>query len=380
MCSGVLCHAGVPDVYRKGTIKIIPDPNFGKGVDWGGLFFDGNRDLLVTPGGSLFVANNRSHNFYKFGPDGKLMGTYGRRGRGPGDLYSPHLYTCLDGKYLVLGEYAANRKISVFDFLGNCVTTIRTPSDCFGAIGLKRGYIAYYSRKTVSEIKDGKSTAAISIHIVHMDTKDEIEFPFGVITEGYIKAMGNSVITMGQNYLGDFILKKTGDGNLLVGTTNSPLLKIFSPQGKLIKTFRLNIKPIPVTGRYIEKQREAIIDGLHKKERDREVVKMFKKAIEKSDFENLFGEILPYYRTIVVDSEGNFLVFKWLASTGKTDETFQVYSPAGTYICETTLDKGRFDIDVARNFQTMQFTSSAFYGIVKDAEDEDNIRLVKVPF
>ncbi len=380
MCLGPLYSADLLDVYKKGVLKINPDPNFGKDVDWESLFFDDFKDLLVTPDGSIFVSNNRTHNFHKFGPDGKLLGTYGRKGRGPGDLYFPNLKTCLDGKYLVFNEYSQTGKISLFDFSGKYSATLRTKSNCFNSIGLKNGHIAYYSQKSGAKIKNGRAPSTISIHIINMNTKNEIEFPFGVIFQGYIKTIGGGVMRMSQSYLGDFIFKRTGDGNLLVGVTNSPDLKIFSPEGKLIKTFRLNIKPIPVTSQYINKQRKAIIDELRINQKNKALFKMVKKAVEKKDFENLFDEYLPYYKSIVVDSDGNFLVFKWLDSTGKSNETFQVYSPEGKFICETILDKGVFDIDVARNFQTMQFTGSAFYGIVKNADDEDIIRLVKVKF
>ena len=379
-CLGTLYPADLLSVYKEGIIKIIPDPNFGESSDNDSLFIDNLKDLLVTPDGSIFVSNNRTHNFYKFSPGGKLIGTFGREGRGPGDLYSPGLKTCMDDKYLVFSEYPEMRKISVFDLSGKCTTTLRTKSNCFTAVGLKNGYIAYYSIKLLSKSKNGRSSLSVSLHIINMNSKDEIEIPFGTMVRGFLKLVGNGAMSMSQNFLGDVIIKRTGDGNLLAGATNSPDIKIYSPEGKLLKTFQLNIKPIPVTRQYIEKQREIIINEFHTSQTSPELFKIVKKAVEQTDFENIFGEYLPYYKTIVVDAEGNFLVFKWLDSVGKSNEMFQVYSPDGKYLCETVLDKGKFAIDAARNFQNMQFTSSAFYGIVTSADDEENIRLVKVTY
>jgi hypothetical protein len=261
-CLGTLYPANFNEVYKRGIIKLTPDPHFGKGVAWNSLLFDTFKDLLVAPDGSIFISNSRNHNFYKFSPEGKLLGTYGREGRGPGDLHFPSLKTCLDGKYLVFSEYPENRKISVFDFFGKCMATLRTKSNCFESIGLKNGYIAYHSQKSEPDSKNVKLSFSISINIINMNTKNEIEFPFCKIYRGYLKAVGNSVISPSQNYLGDIILNRTVDGNLLVGVTNSPVIKIFSTEGKLIKTIKLNIKPIPVTGQYIEKQREEIINVL----------------------------------------------------------------------------------------------------------------------
>jgi len=379
ICISTLYPTGLLDIYKKGVIKIEPDLKFGKEVDWGSLFFDSNKDLIVTTNGDIFVCNNRTHNYYKFDSQGKLLGTFGRKGQGPGDLLSPKLKTLLDEKYLVFNEDAAIRKISVFNFSGKCITTLRTEMNCFGAIGLKKGYISYYSIKNDPEIKNGKSKAEITIHIVNIKTKNTIKFHFGTINKAYIKALGNSVITMAQSLLGDFILNRMGDGNILAGITNSPNISIFSTEGKLIKKFQLNITPIPVTRQYIENHKQLTINDTLKNQTNKELKKIIRNALENSDFGNLFGEYLPYYKTIILDSEGNILVFKWQNSSQKTTtETFQVYSPDGKYICETLLDKGKFDIDVYRNFQTMQFSGKALYAIVKNKENEDFIRLIKV--
>lgn len=114
------------DVYKKGVIKVIADPNFGKNTDWETLIYDANRSLLVVPDGSIFVANPNTHNFYKFAADGAYIGTYSRKGSGPQDLYSPKLTSSLDGKYLVLNDYPLSRKINLFDFNGKYVAALRT--------------------------------------------------------------------------------------------------------------------------------------------------------------------------------------------------------------------------------------------------------------
>ena len=381
ICLGNIYPEGLLDIYQRGVIKIEPDPCFGKDTGWESLLYDVYKDVLVAPDGNIFVSNNRLHNFYKLSPEGKLQGTFGREGRGPGDFYYPGLKTCLDGKYLVFSEYAEIRKISVFDFSGKCVTTFRTEMNCSGTTGLKNGYIAYYSSKSEPETKKGKSSSAITVHIVNMNSKNKSEFPCGEVSTATIKVIGNSVMGPAQSYLGDFIFQRTGDGNLLTGNTNSPDITIFSPEGKVLKTFRLNIKPIPVTDKIIEKERAEFINKSLNQVMDKELKKYMRKALEKSDFANLFGEYLPYYVTIEVDSDGNILVFKWPEPGNKTNGIiFQVYSPEGKYICETALDTGNFYIPVWCNFQTMQFTREAFYGIVTDAEDEDKIRLVKVKF
>ncbi len=52
---------------------------------------------------------------------------------------------------------------------------------------------------------------------------------------------------------GDLFINRTIDGNLLVGISNIPDIQIYSPEGKLLHSFRLQIKPIPVNDEYLKK-------------------------------------------------------------------------------------------------------------------------------
>jgi len=74
------------------------------------------------------------------------------------DLISPGIKSILDNKYLTVGEYAENRSISLFDFSGKIKAKLRTNANCFSAVGLMNGVVAYYSatfegKETVGRIQ-----------------------------------------------------------------------------------------------------------------------------------------------------------------------------------------------------------------------------------
>ncbi|NOX46692.1 MAG: hypothetical protein GXO89_06915 [Chlorobi bacterium] len=76
------------DIYKKGTIKLVPDLKFAQNNNWDSVFksyYDtvygspmGNRkSLIIMPDGSVLV-NNRYRNFYtKFSPNGKFEKEFG---------------------------------------------------------------------------------------------------------------------------------------------------------------------------------------------------------------------------------------------------------------------------------------------------------------
>ena len=60
----LLCD--LKDYYKKGSITLKGEENFGENNDWEGIFYDPYKEMIVAPDGSIFVANNRQHNIYKF--------------------------------------------------------------------------------------------------------------------------------------------------------------------------------------------------------------------------------------------------------------------------------------------------------------------------
>ncbi len=375
----LICHflsGSLIDFYKKGLIKLEADPNFGRETDWNTLLYDFRFDLLYTPQGDLFVAFLPDHCIYKFNPEGKCVAKFGQKGQGPGDFYYPDNLSILDGRHLVIGEYASARRISLFDFDGNFIKLLKTDNSSFSPIALKNGKIAYVTHKygptenfsqkftTVIIIKDVETGKEKAVDEINREQKH-------TILEGGIRFV--SVVESGE-----VIITQTKDGNFLVGLTTSPELKMYSPEGELLQAFRLKMDPIPVTRNYIRKYKESIIRNWEEQKFNKRMIE----ALKKSSLDNLFDEYVPYYKEILVDSEGNILIFKFTDCIGDCLEIFQVYSPEGQYICDVTIESGIYDFQVDRRFKNIRFTSQAIYGLfpLKDSEDfEMHLIRVNIP-
>jgi len=375
VCGLISLDARLIDMYKKGTIRLMADPQYGKNTDWDELFYDESKWMTVAPDGSIFVTNSLHHNIFKFGPDGVLLKQFSRSGEGPGDSYFPANPSILDNKYLVINQYSEMRKISIFDFSGNIVKVIKPNRPPSRTVSLKNGKIAYSSFILFEEKKKEQIKVIIKdVGTGNEKTVDIIELPF-------ITYVQNGLTTIGKN-IADVFLRKTLDGNLLVGVSNSPDIKIFSSEGKLIRSFQHHLKPIEVTSDYINRFKQYSIEN-SKKECALERNPSMKEAIKKManvPYEIFFAKYLPYYKQIQVDGEGNILVFK------KTDcianncpVTFLVFSPEGKYICETKIDPGNFTVQINSIHCNIEFTDKGIFGLfsIKDSDDI-SLRLVKV--
>jgi hypothetical protein len=132
---------------------------------------------------------------------------------------------------------------------------------------------------------------------------------------------------------------------------------------------------VKVTRDYIQRYKESIIQDMEERKMRQGVID----AVRKYRHEDVFGEYLPFFKEILVDSEGNILICKKTDCIGDCNEVFQVYSPEGKYICEVTIDCGMYDVTIDRRFKNIIFTDDAVYGLfpLKDNE-EAALQLIRV--
>jgi hypothetical protein len=338
-------QADLLDFCKSGPIHLEQDPEFGKDTDWKNLFYHLFCDIVAAPDGSLFIASSRQHTIYKFDPDGNLMTSFGQEGQGPGDFNMPGDLSVLDGKLLVVGEYALSHKISLIDFDGNVYKVLKTSRPPYRPIALRDDKIAYIVHNYRGEgPTDRKKIESVVIRDIKSDDEIKVaEFTFNMAS----LRIGQMSYSFGESTSGSFFIASSYDGNLIVGNSLSPFFDIFSPDGSKISTIPLNMEPIPVTKKLIGEYKKYHIDQMNRNSRSsqdrfQETLKQFKKA----SWDHLFAENLPYYLEVLVDTEGNLVVFNRTDCLGDCTILIQVYSPEGEFICETELVEGAFDLTV----------------------------------
>jgi hypothetical protein len=369
------------DVYKSGPIRLEQDMEFGKHTDWKNLFYHLFCDMTVTPDGSIFVASSRQHKIFKFDEKGKLIKSFGQEGKGPGDFNGPGDLTVLDEKYLVVGEYALERRISLFDLDGNFKKLLKTQRPPFSPVALRDGKIAYIAhRYRGKEPTDSEQIESVIIRDIN--SEEEIKVAEFTVNMPWLKA-GRGMISFGDATNGGFFIASSIEGDLIVGNSLRPVIDVYSPDANKISAIQLNMEPIPVTASLISQYKKYQIEQLGQEsffsgKQKRDVIKQLKKA----SWDHMFGETLPFYREILVDEEGNLLVFRRTDCLGEDCPILvQIYSPEGKYICETELEEGAFNLTVDSRIKNMCFTRQGLIAMVevKDATVYE-LRMIKVAY
>lgn len=290
--------ASLINIYKRGKIKLVPDPTFGKGTEWDMYFPQGIKDIAFTKGGSFFATgwgDKAGHCVYKFDQNGNFIKKFGRKGRGPGDLYAPGDLSILDNKYLVIGEYATNRRISVFDLNGNFVKIIKTKDPVGDVLGLKDDKIVVLTWKYFGDIRYN------TVYLKSIKTNNTKIIKKYKTKPKKLKGRGMISIHMFNKRV--FLSKIDGE-KLLCGFSGVPEVDIFSFDGKISVSFKVKYKKTKVE----LKEKRAVYELL----KISYAGKSSFLSILKRQYKN--NTLLPDYKALysylAVDSEGNILVFK----------------------------------------------------------------------
>ncbi|MDH4270510.1 MAG: 6-bladed beta-propeller [Candidatus Aminicenantes bacterium] len=369
------------EVYKTGPVRLLPDPSFGKTTDWNLLFYDLFCDLAVAPDGSIFVAGSRQHKIFKFDPQGNLVKTFGQEGQGPGDFKYPDNLSVLDGKYLVVGEYATNRRISLFDLDGNFKQIVTTQRPAYYPVALREGKIAYIS---MSYMGEGPTSMKIvrSVVIRGIDGPRETRVAQYTFNWGGVMLRTGGSMSFSGGTTGGTFIAATKDGNLLVGNSLETSLDVYSPAGVKLSSIDLGLEPIPVTKDYRGRYKEALVAGMRKDPRYAQgLFKEQLKQVEEASIDHIFADHLPLYREVLVDAEGNLLVFTKTECLSDCPILIRAYSPEGKFLCETQIQEESFGLTVDPRDKNMVFGSDGLIAMVevKDAEDFA-LRLIKVNY
>jgi len=252
-----------------------------------------------------------------------------------------------------VGEYLSVRRISVFKLDGTFHAVYKTVGPPSSPTALGDGKIAYIGVTGAGmEVEGDKFVDVNNNRIMILDT-----------ATGKSRELGLIKTSINKPKDGEVRIARSAEGDLLVGHTIRPEIEIYSPDGAKKGIIKLDIAPIPVTKKIAEAyQFKVVYSG-----------KLFLMPL---------GDFLPFYCDLAVDAQGNILVFKMSEDPKTGPIVFQVYTPAGKFLCETELDRGAFDLPVDRSIHLrLAFTPHGVYGILPVRGDElETPRLFRVRF
>ncbi len=343
-----LFSTGLGRLYNNGKANFKVDKSFGIATEWDMIFPRGVRSITFKKESRFFATSmgGKDHFVFYFNKTGKLIKKIGQKGEGPGDFYHPGDLSILDDKYLIIGEYATKRRISIFDLNGKFVKILRVKSrNCFGVTAISNEKIIYYSygkKKTESEYE----ITDINIFIKNINSGKEkrIDILFKNKTK---KLKGQGFISLTHYLQPKVFIRKIENNKIMCSFSLDPHIYICSLDGKILKTFKVELEKTKLS----EKTKGIIYNYFRRKYKKKQ--SFFLKIMKRMrNNKTLFRDYYPLYSEITIDSN-NILFWEIIKGVNldKENDTLEIGSQIICFL-KYSIDGnllGRYSIDLSDN-------------------------------
>ena len=428
LISAAIMFAGGAEV-AKTTVRLVPDPSFGAGVNWNAVFpkYPGwsthraaYKNFVRLGDGRFIVLDTRTYNFLIFDVDGKFVKRLWKKGRREADNLSaynrPEWLSVWDDKYLFVSELGVVR---VFDLKGREIrhAVIDHTVDCLFPLSEDRVAVAGWVLR--EDLPNRYVAAVVDLNMaaetVVMDSIEKRPEKEDVFDE--LNGQKKVTVSFPHAQIRSFV-RPTSEGGFLAGFSNWPEIEVFDKTGKQIRTFMVKTEPAamewdrirastPLAMAAIERANKLLPPGLKgeiygggahippnpyepKKERNpdrnisfspRKTVQDEPKKENSTESHAFFSPRLsiqnaPYFYNLYIDENGNLIVFYFPAEGN--NPVFQVYSPAGEFLREVVVETGDYVIPFSPGGAGAVFADGYLYAMAekKDAKDP-SLQLMK---
>jgi hypothetical protein len=322
--------------YKKGIIKLVPDPAFGTATAWDMLFkAELDRKIAFLPDGGFLKPAYRDGKIIRFNANGaKIAEIGGRVGQGPGDLGGPKLLDILDGNTLVIYE-ETNRRLSLFGLDGRFLRIAKIESPGISAsepvvalTALKDGKIAVVSKDQTSTFW----TKRFRVLIKDLAAGAETE-----IASFADEKPQSPIFIKNESFDGAVYLARAGGDRLVVAYSKSPEIAFYSFDGKKASSFNIESERIPIAFEHLE-------FAMKPDPKDAKAVEGFQKVKVANRDKIRLPEFHPFYLGLGTDPDGRIILVSNNLAKMTKDISWGVYSSEGKPLATVKIDPGKLEL------------------------------------
>jgi WD40 repeat protein len=347
--------------YKKGEIKLFPDPNFGTNTEWDMLFrAEQDKSVAFLPDGSFFRTASKDGKVYKFNEKGEKTVEFGHNGQGPGDLQNPIGVDILDARYVVVND-SGNRRISIFDLGGKYIKAVKADYPIFCLVALQDNKIALVAQ-------DQKSTLWRQQYLVLIkDLETGREKEVATFTD---EKPQSPILLKLYPFDGSVHIARVGRDKFLAAYSKSPEVTLYAFSGEKLSSFNVGGEREKITWDHLIYLMQP--ESMSKTERER-----YEKVIVSNKDRIRLPEYHQYYLGLTVDSESHILFYLNSLAKKTHEVAFQVYSVAGELLATTKINQAEYKVV---NPYSMYFHKNFVFATLekKDVEGTQFLARIKI--
>jgi hypothetical protein len=299
-----------PPKGQSATLKLAEEQTFGLGENPDEAFSE-VAAFVVDAAGTVFGLDSKDRRIKVFDPSGKFLRQIGKPGQGPGELGMPANVQLTNDNNLMITD-ATNGKLSIFKLSGEHVKDVSTA----GRLGFVSMSLDAQGNFLGQEMGLSPGDNKMYFEIKKFDpslkplfTLDKIEFAVP------LPGSGTKINAMDMIRIYQF----DRSGNILLGSSNAYEIKVYSPEGKLIRTIQKDYSPEKITQQDID-----------------EMLERMSSAPTGAQVRDLisFPESFPPFQYFFIDDHGRLYVRTYAKGKAKGEWMVDVFDPEGRFIAQ----------------------------------------------
>ena len=316
------------DIYRTGKIRLIPELIIDDKSLPEDVFFEGPADICLDNKNDIYICDYKANNIKVLDSSGKFTKTIGRQGQGPGEFQWPFNIAIYKDR-LVVWELT-NRRISVLNPGGEFLKSIQIPrfeGRPRKIRALPNGDFVIEKIKTYYGDNKKPQECIIEIYSQELERKKTL-YTQEVWEDKYIITPESTNVP--QPFAALVYWDVSPDGKIIVGFSESYTIEIYDSEKGKLSSFNHPYEPVKIT----EQDKKTWFAGLTSAGPNG-VTQGAPDYIVKN---TKFPKYKPPYQQIMVDSEGNILVFPYEEDNFKEFRNFDAFDYRGKFISNVQIE------------------------------------------
>ena len=311
------------EMYKSGSIQFVPELTIDDTSMPEDTFFEGVSSIVSDNDGNIYICDYKANNIKKFNTSGKYLKTIGRKGQGPGEFNMPFEIAVTDDR-LIVWDWG-NRRLCVLAPDGEFIKSVQI----FRGEGMPQkmrpltdGNIVIELEKIYYGEQDKPQDSLIEIFSPDLEKKRTL------YTQQVWRNKFMRIESMFTNIIQPFsplvCWDVSPDGKIVIGYPSEYKIDLYDSERGKISSFSHSYDPVKVT----DEDKESFFSGMTFSSGGTTTQTVPEPIVKNTEFPKL----KPAFKQILVDSEGNILVWPYRKNREEESRYFDAFSPEGNFI------------------------------------------------
>jgi len=311
------------NLYKTGRIQLVADLAIDETLLPDDILFENVFITKMSKNGDIYFCDFKANNIKKFDRLGKFVQTIGREGQGPGEFNMPSDFAITDDRLIVWDM--GNRRLCVLTCDGKFIKS--KPVSMSDGLpdkmrSLPNGEIAIGLEVVRFDEPGRPQDYLIAVYTSELEQK-KIIYHRQVCRNKYIRSQG-MIVNLYQPFSTFIYWDVSADGRIVIGHSQKYEMRVYNSAGNELFSIIHAWQPIEIT--HADKIKYFVEIAPSNGEETKEVASRF--IVENTQF----PKHKPAFKQIVVDSEGNILVWAYRKDVEKEMKYIDAFDPQGNFL------------------------------------------------